>query len=161
MNSHSLIVHKETFCLGYKEITNIEMQRSNSLTFDSNNKENQSLEFSKITENEIKNSNIRYSNEEEKLHPKKTQPILDLLNDYKKKKSYEQSLKDMEDTLIRDTIRDKKMAVTITNVPPVHASVSPSALDSITFSNGSSAQLHQIDPYKKLLNEVYIDFKSS
>ena len=45
---------------------------------------------------------------ESKLDPRETQTLISKLNDFKKKKSVQQSLRDMEDTLIRDTIRDKK-----------------------------------------------------
>ena len=126
-----------------------------------NDKEKQYLDIMEMTKNSILtegNPNIQFSKETAKLHPKETQPIIDLLKNYKKTKSIEQSLKDMEDTLIRDTIRDKKLAETISNVPPMYASFSPPGSVPIKFSNvteKSSTLLQYKDPYKELLKEVY------
>lgn len=109
----------------------------------------------------IQNS-VEPVNNESKLDPRETQTFISKLNDFKKKKSVQQSLRDMEDTLIRDTIRDKKLAVTITSSPPVHTSITPINSFSKDMNSpsikSSQISLQSSDPYKELLVE-YSDFK--
>lgn len=91
-----------------------------------------------------------------KLDPREAKSIIYQLNEYKKKKSVEQSLKDMEDTLIRDTIRDKKLAVTIQSAEPNNTSTFTPPTSSMINVKTSQISLQSQDPYKELLLEVYL-----
>ena len=141
MNIHSLNVHKETFCLGFKENTDPD------LTNGSKNRD-----FLDPTINEFK------------LNPSETMTVINQIKEYKYKKSVEQSLKDMEDTLIRDTLRDKKLASTIGNSPQLGTSMTQSASlkeQILPYGIGASESLSakkqslSADPYKELLKEVH------
>jgi len=219
LNEHSLSIHKENFCIGYKETTEVEMNRTDSpplqskyiksrqnIIDQSNSPQTQpyndmnntndsyhqtySDDISSTNRNENFQQNRTYKNQfsmssqftiptvqnsidyepitnslepvrsESKLDPRETQTFISKLNDFKKKKSVEQSLRDMEDTLIRDTIRDKKLAVTITNSPPVNTSITPINNNIFNYNmntpsiKSSQISLRSTDPYKDLLIEV-------
>ena len=135
-------MHKETFCLGFKENTEPDL-----------NSDIKNREFSDPTMNEFK------------LNPSETMSVINQIKEYKYKKSVEQSLKDMEDTLIRDTLRDKKLASTIGNSPQLGTSMNSAHSAALKekilpygfgASEPSSAkkQSSSEDPYKELLKEV-------
>ncbi len=134
------------------------MNRTNSPPFsNSNYKQQYSVQNSTDFDQQPGNAILprKLSTNNDKLDPRETKPILDQLNDYKKKKSVEQSLKDMEDTLIRDTIRDKKLAVTIKNASFNTSTLTPPSSSLINVKN-SQISLQANDPYKELLSEVSI-----
>jgi len=142
--------------VGYKENTEIEMNRTISSPLPNSNYKNQyfvqnSVDFDQQPENAILPRKLSVNND--KLDPRETKSILDQLNDYKKKKSVEQSLKDMEDTLIRDTIRDKKLVVTIQNTSFNTSTITPPTSSLINVKN-SQISLQNNDPYRELLSEV-------
>ena len=136
-------MHKETFCLGFKENTEPDL-----------NSDIKNREFSDPTMNEFK------------LNPSETMSVINQIKEYKYKKSVEQSLKDMEDTLIRDTLRDKKLASTIGNSPQLGGTSMNSAHSAalkekiLPYGFGASEpssakkQSSSEDPYKELLKEV-------
>ncbi len=157
-------MHNEKFCLGYKQNTEIEMEHqpystsSNSKFIDNSYNENT---------NRINSTN---DNLEPKLNSHESETIIKKLKDFKHKKSIEQSLKDMEDTLIRDTIRDKKLAISISNPSQLNTSINntqptysmpnlpintnTSLIENINVQLFPQKQYLISDPFKELLNEV-------
>jgi hypothetical protein len=75
------------------------------------------------------------------LNPNKTRSAINELKYYKNKKSMEQSIEDFEDTLVRDTMRDKQLAASLKNVQ---------ALRNDSSQNDQGAG----DPYKELFKQV-------
>lgn len=82
---------------------------------------------------------------DETLSIGKTESVIDEVKKFKNKKSVEQSLQDLEDTLIRDTIRDKKLVDSLSK---------NSAIQSNEFVQNLDNYIQ--DPYKKLLQDVYL-----
>ena len=167
-SSESLRVHKEKFCIGPpnnddddgidKYISKSPAINSKYIQNQKRNDNNYTPTLSMHTSSPIKNSSstrrfgtpndeIYYTSSQYNLNPYKTQSAIKELKSFKNKKSMEQSLKDMEDTLVRDTIRDIKLASSINSTSsPTLSSKSKNKTPVMTLENS--------DPYKGLLKEV-------
>lgn len=84
------------------------------------------------------------------LDPNRAESAIKELKEYKAKKSAEQTLQDLEDTMVRDTIRDKKLATSLSQqqkTPTKNTSSPPTNKPSIPSSK---------DPLKDLFDQVRI-----
>ena len=113
----------------------------------------------------VKSDNPAIDDDEFNLNPYQAQSAINELKSYKNKKSMEQSLRDMEDTLIRDTIRDKKLATSLHHKTPLAMSPldhnNQNSLNNAHEANATSLdsfnkyiKSSNDDPFKFLLNEV-------
>jgi hypothetical protein len=171
----SLRKHKEKFCIGPRN----NLERKNSITKDDesnvNNNEsrnnfrndidkeadreinddyndslNQSIAISPSTRNfGTPNDRINHVN----ITPQQTQSAIDELKKFKNKKSMEQSIKDIEDTITRDNVRNKKMI----------SSLDTQRSKKIDEENEEPVDNElDDDPYKSVLDKVcfsLLDFK--
>lgn len=172
-NSETLRQHKMKFCLGIEE-TGIKKYMSSSPTQEhldlkpQNNNEhfinnlNGSLNttLNNSTMNRTRNDDLDFNvSNDFKLNPYQAQSAINELKSYKNKKSMEQSLRDMEDTLIRDTIRDKKINSSL-NKTPQNLMITPD--QNISYSGVSTNSFNKYiknsqakdDPFKFLVKEV-------
>lgn len=173
-NSETLRQHKNKFCLGTdetgikkyinssptQEILDINPQNNNQNAINnSNGSFNTSLNNSIL--NKTRNDDLDFNNSSTdfKLNPYQAQSAINEIKSYKNKKSMEQSLRDMEDTLIRDTIRDKKFASSL-NKTPLNMMTTPdhNVVNSGTSTNSFNKYIKNSqskdDPFKYLIQEV-------
>jgi hypothetical protein len=81
---------------------------------------------------------------------------IDDLKSFKNKKKIEQSVQDMEDTIVRDTIKDRKMMSPPIIMPSNNYNYKPvtTSLDLNTSEIGINAFIKRDRPYKELMEEV-------
>lgn len=164
----SLRRHKEKFCIGPRN----NLERKNSLTKDDdennvidnetkhnfqneidkeadrdmnddyNDSLNQSIAISPSTRNfGTPNDRINHVN----ITPMQTQSAIDELKKYKNKKTMEQSIKDIEDTITRDNVRSKKII----------SSLDTQRSNKIDEENEEPFENEpEDDPYKSVLDKV-------
>lgn len=159
LNANLLELHKEKFCLGPQQnYSNNTNNRVGSPPIQSKFIQQQQQfvsprqPLSRISfgsDNNITSNNFNSN---------KAQSTINQLKSYKNKKSIEQSLKDMEDTLIRDTIRDKKIATSFNSPVPQAPPTAPYIISNPNqlgrTSIFSQNQNLNNDPFRELLKEV-------
>jgi formylmethanofuran dehydrogenase subunit E len=172
-NSESLRQHKQKFCLGVEE-TGIKKYLNSSPTpqenMDINSHHNDSVQkngslnttLNNSIFNKSRNDDLDFNNSTNdfKLNPYQAQSAINELKSYKNKKSMEQSLRDMEDTLIRDTIRDKKLTTSSSKTPlnlmttPDQYNIRTSGTSLNSFNKYIKSPQNKDDPFKYLVKEV-------
>lgn len=164
LNVNLLEMHKEKFCIGPDFIQNNNNNRTNSPPIQSKYTEtlntisknyNQKIDsdYSSTTNNSNRQPLSRISYGSDNIsNTIKTQSAINQLKKYKSKKSVEQSLRDMEDTLIRDTIRDSKLATSFNNISPSPGYITSNQTGGRSFLNSSQYPVN--DPIRHLLHEV-------
>lgn len=146
LNINLLEMHKDKFCIGAQES---DLNRSDSPKFIQQQFNSNSQQFG-TPRQPLSRISIGSENNFNSI---KTQSAINQLKSFKSKKSIEQSIRDMEDTLIRDTIRDAKLATSF-NAPPLQQSQTISS-SNLGRSAYSQSQLLINDPFRDLLKEVF------
>jgi len=172
-NSESLRQHKQKFCLGVEE-TGLKKYLNSSPTpqenMDTNSLHNENVPkngslnttLNNSIFNKSRNDDLDFNNSTNdfKLNPYQAQSAINELKSYKNKKTMEQSLRDMEDTLIRDTIRDKKLTTSSGKTPlnimttPDQYNIRKSGTSLNSFNKYIKSPQNKDDPFKYLVKEV-------
>lgn len=165
LNVNLLEMHKEKFCIGPDFVQNnnnnnrtnsppIQSKYTETLTpISKNNNQKIDSDYSSPTNNSNRQPLSRISYGSDNIsNTVKTQSAINQLKKYKSKKSFEQSLRDMEDTLIRDTIRDSKLATSFNTISPSPGYITSNQTGGRSFLNSSQYTVN--DPIRHLLHEV-------
>jgi hypothetical protein len=165
LNENLLVMHKEKFCTGTQQSQEAYSNNYRAISPPIQSKYIQQNSNKLQLKGSLENlsprqplSRISFGSEDNviaNLNPIKTQSAIYQLKNYKNKKSIEQSLKDMEDTLIRDTIRDKKLATSFHNSPTPNQQTSNNQIARSLLSLSQVTGTTSNDPFRHLLTEVF------
>lgn len=128
-STYSLSLHEQKFCVPLLDSGRLKANNAN---------EQKNANTTRSNESNV-NDDLRYN-----LNPVKTRSAIDELKYYKTRKSIEQTIQDFEDTLVRDTIRDRKLANSLHSTP-----------------TSVKSNSNPTNPYKDLFKRVKLTIQSN